>query len=220
MQKTITLKSVLMCSNCYNYTDADLKVIFKDIPENVMPEIAFNNHSYHICPKCNKFVLHFAVDKEIADAVHYFNKLGYRTSACCQGHFGLHTYKNKFVANRPYVYLYSRKKLTRELYDKLCLFGWNDFYIGVFDQKKHKHIKHINNFKELSKSTTNIIYYSSKLIDEYLKECNKKYPNDRDEIVKEMNKYFAKQCQQLAKILGGESLNEQKTSKSRNDIKT
>lgn len=220
MQKTITLKSVLMCSNCYNYTDADLKVVFKDIPENIIPEVAFNNHSYHTCPKCNRFVLHFAVDKEIADAVYYFNKLGYRTKACCQGHFGRHTYKNKFITNEPYVYLYGRKKLKRELYDKLCSFGWDDFSIRIFDQKKHKHIKHINNFEELSKSTTNVIYYSYKLTKKYLEECKAKYPDNPDKVIKEMNNYFKQQCQQLAKILGGETLNEQKTSKSRNGIRT
>ena len=210
MQKTITLKSVAMCSKCYNHYDIDLKAVFKDIPENFVPEPAFNTHFYSLCPECRYYAMYFVVDKEIADAVYYFNKLGYHTKACCQGHFHLNTLKNKFVTNGPYVYLYGRKKLTRQLYDKLCSFGWDDFSIRVFDAKKHKHLKNIKKFEELSTSTVNVIYYSEKLIREYLKECKAKYPNDKDKIVKEMNDYFKQQCRQLAKILGGEILNEQK----------
>ena len=220
MQKTITLKSVAMCPKCYNHYDVDLKAVFKDIPEDFVIEPGFNTHFYSLCPKCHCCTMYFVVDKEISDSIYYFNKLGYHTKACCQGHCKINIRNKKYQVEEPYVYLYGRKKLTRKLYDKLCSFGWDDFSIRVFDQKKHKHIKHINNFEELSKSTTNVIYYSYKLTKKYLEECKAKYPDNPDKVIREMNNYFKQQCQQLAKILGGECLNEQKTSKSRNGIKT
>lgn len=202
MQKTITLKSVAMCSRCYNHYIVDLKAIFKDIPENFVMDAGFNTRFSSLCPKCHHYTMYFVVDKEIADSIYYFNKLGYHTKACCQGHCKLNMYNEKYHIEAPYVYLYGRKKLTRKLYDKLCSFGWDDFSIRIFDQKKNKHIKHITNFEELSKSTVNIITFSYKLTKKYLEECKAKYPDNQDKVIKEMNEYFKQQCHQLAKILG------------------